>query len=188
MLKKNTSPQKIAVGEISDSPLGQIAFAVSELGLVAVEIGIDLDSFTMKLAGRLNIKPVLDEALTAEVAHQLIEYFNGQRQYFDLKIDWRVVTRFQEHVLRAQMDIPYGETRSYGEIARQLGKPQAARAVGRAGATNPMPLVIPCHRVVGVDGRLRGYGAPGGVKTKAWLLEHERNYLLDPTSGKIHNS
>lgn len=181
MPEKYISIQKIAVGEISDSPLGQIAFAVSERGLVAIEIGTDLETFTINLALRLNVNPVRDDALTAEVAHQLIEYLDGQRRSFDLTIDWRVVTRFQEKVLRAQIEIPYGETRSYSEIARQLGKPLASRAVGRAGATNPMPLVIPCHRVIGADGSLRGYGAPGGVKTKAWLLEHERNYLLNST-------
>jgi len=177
MPKKNVSLQKIAVGEILESPLGQIAFAISERGLIAIEIGTDLESFTLTLAQHFMVNPVLDKVQTAEVAYQLIEYLDGQRQSFDLAIDWRVVTPFQEKVLRVQLEIPYGETRPYGEIARQLGKPLAARAVGRAGATNPIPLVIPCHRVVGADGSLRGYGAPGGIKTKSWLLEHERNHL-----------
>ena len=71
------------------------------------------------------------------------------------------------------MAIPYGETRTYGEIAAQIGTPNAPRAVGRANAANPMPLVIPCHRVIGTDGKLHGYGGAGGLKTKQWLLSME---------------
>ena len=93
--------------------------------------------------------------------------------HFTLVIDWTVLRPFQQAVLQATYEIPYGETRTYKEIAERIGRPRAARAVGRAEATNPMPLVIPCHRVIGVDGKLHGYGLAEGVKTKEWLLKME---------------
>jgi methylated-DNA-[protein]-cysteine S-methyltransferase len=81
---------------------------------------------------------------------------------------------FQVQALQLTLNIPYGQTSTYKEIALRLGKPLSARAVGRAEATNPIPLVIPCHRVLGSDGGLHGYGGPGGIKLKAWLLALER--------------
>jgi methylated-DNA-[protein]-cysteine S-methyltransferase len=80
--------------------------------------------------------------------------------------------------LRAVHAIPYGRLSTYGEIAAQIGNPKSVRAVGRANATNPIPIVIPCHRVIGSDGKLHGYGAPGGLETKAWLLRMEGSWLL----------
>jgi len=84
-----------------------------------------------------------------------------------------VLRQFQQLVLHATFEIPYGETRTYKEIAGHIGRPRAARAVGRAEATNPMPLILPCHRVIGMDGKLHGYGMAEGLKTKAWLLKLE---------------
>ena len=99
--------------------------------------------------------------------NQIKEYLMGKRQEFDLKIDWSVLASdFQRDALRAVFSIPYGETRTYADIAAQIGHPQAFRAMGRANATNPMPLVIPCHRVIGTDGKLHGYGGKGGLKTR----------------------
>jgi methylated-DNA-[protein]-cysteine S-methyltransferase len=80
---------------------------------------------------------------------------------------------FQREVLQITFEIPYGETRTYSDIAHQMGRERAARAVGRAEATNPMPLVVPCHRVIGSDGKLHGYGGGEGLKTKEWLLKME---------------
>lgn len=85
-----------------------------------------------------------------------------------------MLSPFQQKVQRAVYAIPYGETCSYGQIAGQIEKPRAARAVGRANATNPMPLVLPCHRLVGANGSLRGYGGREGIMTKAWLLDFEK--------------
>src|SRR5574341_385207 len=114
-------------------------------------------------------------AALSEVTRQIKEYLEGKRHAFDIRIDWSVLSSdFQRAALRAVFSIPYGETRTYAEVAVQIGRPRAPRAVGRANATNPMPLVIPCHRVIGTDGELHGYGGAGGLKTKAWLLKMER--------------
>jgi methylated-DNA-[protein]-cysteine S-methyltransferase len=165
--------RSIYLGRITDSPLGTIWVAVSEKGLVAVEISDDLGSLVemLKRGGATFIQ--VDDSKTANEALQISEYLQGKRQKFNLEIDWSVLSPFQEKALRATSDIPYGQTKTYGDIAQQLGNPKSARAVGRAEATNPMPLVIPCHRVLGADGGLHGYGAGKGLETKAWLLELE---------------
>jgi methylated-DNA-[protein]-cysteine S-methyltransferase len=111
-----------------------------------------------------------DDGAIADVAEQLQEYFRGERQSFDLNLAPRG-TGFQLDVWRALQRIPYGETRSYSDIAREIGRPAAVRAVGAANGANPIPIVIPCHRVVGSNGSLTGFG--GGIETKRWLLELE---------------
>ncbi len=108
--------------------------------------------------------------MLAEAAEQLQEYFAGTRQRFALPLDLGG-TEFQRRAWLALAEIPYGETRSYGEQARRLGVPRAARAVGAANGANPLPIVLPCHRLVGADGSLTGFG--GGLDTKRWLLQHE---------------
>jgi methylated-DNA-[protein]-cysteine S-methyltransferase len=113
---------------------------------------------------------VKDARPFAETIRQLREYFAGKRDEFDLPLAPEG-TEFQQEVWRAVAAIPYGETRSYGEIARQIGKADAVRAVGAANGQNPLPIVIPCHRVIGSDGRLTGYG--GGLPLKKRLLELE---------------
>jgi methylated-DNA-[protein]-cysteine S-methyltransferase len=106
-------------------------------------------------------------------SRELSEYLTGRRHQFTISIDWSVMWPFQQAALQATFTIPYGETRTYGELATQIGRPRAASAVGRAEATNPMPLVIPCHRVIGADGKLHGYGGGEGLPTKEWLLKME---------------
>jgi methylated-DNA-[protein]-cysteine S-methyltransferase len=166
------------VGRIEQSPLGEIWVAASDQGLLAVEIKADPDVFMDGLR-RMGYRPVFsDDRLVADAIAQISDYLSGTRRNFDLPIDWSGMTPFKERVLRETYAIPCGETRTYGEIAAGLGMPGAARAVGRAEATNPIPLVIPCHRVVGADGGLHGYGAPGGIATKAWLLGLERKKPL----------
>jgi methylated-DNA-[protein]-cysteine S-methyltransferase len=110
-----------------------------------------------------------DERLSA-VTTQLREYFAGERRTFDLTLN-PAGTLFQVTVWRALQHIPYGETVSYGELAQAIGKPGAARAVGLANGRNPIAIIVPCHRVIGRNGTLTGYG--GGVDRKAWLLDHE---------------
>ena len=112
------------------------------------------------------------ELLVCAVA-QLAEYFAGKRRVFDLPLAPRG-TEFQEQVWRALLDIPFGETRSYGEQARSIGRPAASRAVGAANGRNPISIIVPCHRVIGTNGALTGYG--GGMPAKRWLLEHEHAY------------
>ncbi len=147
--------------------------AVSEKGLVMVEWSLPEAEFLRLVEQRFRASIVQDDARTSEALCQLADYLNGRLDQFTLEIDYRGMTPFQEKVLRLTSEIPYGKTATYKELARQCGKPNAARAVGRVEATNPMPLVIPCHRVVGSDGSLHGYGGPGGIKLKAWLLEME---------------
>ncbi len=109
---------------------------------------------------------------------QVKEYLSGSRQEFDLPVDFSGMNTFQQQVLKITCEIPFGSTRTYGDIAVQLGSVSEARAVGAALASNPIPIIIPCHRVVSSDGHLRGYSGPGGIETKAWLLQHEGARLI----------
>lgn len=124
--------------------------------------------------GKGKIDPGVDWKLTSaelsDVCEQLEEYFAGERQVFDLQLAPNG-TAFQLSVLEKLNDIPYGETRSYGDIARSLGKPGASRAVGAANGRNPIPIIIPCHRVIGENGSMTGFG--GGIETKRFLLNLE---------------
>lgn len=113
---------------------------------------------------------VRDDTAFPEAVRELGEYFDGTRRTFDLDLA-PSGTAFQREVLDALLTIPYGETRSYADIARQVGRPRAVRAVGAANGRNPLPIVIPCHRVIGSDGSLTGFG--GGLDTKRFLLELE---------------
>jgi methylated-DNA-[protein]-cysteine S-methyltransferase len=164
---------KVYIGKLDSTPLGPIWVAVSGRGLVAVHIGSIGDSL-VRFVEKLGFTEIhMDPQHTAGALQQISEYLEGERQTFDIPIDWSAMTPFQQRALRATFAIPYGQVTTYGDLARQLGAPRAARAVGRAQATNPMPLVIPCHRVIGSDGGLHGYGAGEGLQTKAWLLRLE---------------
>ncbi|MEJ2274283.1 MAG: methylated-DNA--[protein]-cysteine S-methyltransferase [Woeseiaceae bacterium] len=119
---------------------------------------------------------IFNEKPLAEACRQLREYFAGERREFDLPLSL-TGTDFQVSVLRALRDIPYGETVSYGDIARRVGRPKAVRAVGAANGRNPIPIVIPCHRVIGSTGDLTGFG--GGLDTKEALLRLEAEHTRD---------
>ena len=142
------------------SPVGPLLLAVSEHGLVTLEFG----------RGKIAAGWVESEEKTAACARQLGEYFAGRRRRFDLRLDLRG-TAFQKRCWRELLKIPYGETRSYADIARAIGNPGAVRAVGLANGQNPIAIIVPCHRVIGSDGSLTGYG--GGLETKRKLLELE---------------
>ncbi len=149
--------------------------------LVVVELPDGRDhSSVATLAARhdARLEPWSD-AEPSEARRQLEAYLAGERDAFDLPV--RLLgTAFQVRVWTALLDIPVGETRSYGELAAALGRPGAARAVGSANGRNPIPIVVPCHRVVGADGSLTGFG--GGLALKQWLLEHE-GAELEPATG-----
>ena len=109
---------------------------------------------------------------------QILEYLNGSRREFDAEVDWSYIKPFQVEVLKAALAIPFGAFLTYGQIARQLGKPAASRAVGGALAHNPVPIIIPCHRVVAADGSLTGFSASDGIRAKQWLLELEGHRIV----------
>lgn len=138
------------------------------LRLVAGTDGLRAIEFApWRIAGA---EPAAANALLAETERQLRAYFEGRLRDFDLPLDLQG-TPFQKQVWRALLTIPYGQTRSYGQVAEALGSPSAVRAVGSANGANPIPIVVPCHRVIGAGGRLVGYG--GGLALKQRLLELE---------------
>ena len=176
MKNKPTDLNPIYIGELNGTPLGDLRLASSDFGLVAVEwteSQPEFDAFLARLA-----RPVVpNERRIKPYAKELAEYLNGKRQAFTIPIDWTIFRPFQREALQAVFRIPYGETRTYSEIAAQINRPHAYRAVGQANATNPMPLVIPCHRVIGADGKLHGYGGGEGLPTKEWLLRLEGAFI-----------
>jgi methylated-DNA-[protein]-cysteine S-methyltransferase len=163
----------ISTGHTEDTAIGRIWVAMNEKGLVAVEYPAIQFDFEAWLKHQHRMDVLFDPEKVNHALVQLQQYVAGERREFTIPIDWSVLNEFQQKALKITFAIPYGETRTYKEIALELGNPHAARAVGRAEATNPMPIVIPCHRVVGSDGKLRGYGAGAGLDTKAWLLKLE---------------
>jgi methylated-DNA-[protein]-cysteine S-methyltransferase len=153
---------------LDDSPVGPLLISASPLGINAVEFLQDEDVQSLFFPERDGDHPLLKHA-----AAQLHEYFSGARNNFDLPLDLTSVSAFTRETLNLTLAIPWGEVISYGELARRLGKPAAARAVGGALGRNPIPIIIPCHRVVASDGSLHGYFAPGGLVIKERLLRLE---------------
>ena len=151
-----------------DSPVGTLTLVAGATGLRAV-VWPGRDGRRVGLEGSA-VEPGRSPVL-ARAAAELAEYFAGDRTSFGVPLELEG-TDFQLAAWRALADIPYGETRSYAEQAARIGRPSAVRAVGAANARNPVSIVLPCHRVVGSDGDLRGFG--GGLAVKAWLLRHER--------------
>lgn len=155
------------------SPVGALVLTASETGLTGVFFPTSrppLSPFLPRSArGRVSGRGGTNDVLN-RVAAQLEEYFAGTRTTFDLPLE-PSGTDFQLSVWELLRKIPYGVTTSYGELARRLGDPKATRAVGAANGANPIPIIVPCHRVVGSKGELTGFG--GGLDRKRWLLEHE---------------
>lgn len=150
-----------------DSPLGQILLVGDGTNLT----GLNFQGGTQPM--KIGMDWQQNDACFAAASAQLQAYFAGELQEFDLPLQ-PDGTPFQQQVWQQLLAIPYGETISYGKLAQRLGKPTAARAVGLANGANPIPLVIPCHRVIGSNGKLTGYG--GGLPLKEALLAHEQRY------------
>jgi methylated-DNA-[protein]-cysteine S-methyltransferase len=153
------------------SPVGELLLAAEDSGLTAIRFEQNRHGRDER-AGWTHVADASGSsvAVLADSRAQLVEYFAGERSSFDLPLDPRG-TPFQRRVWTALRDIPFGETISYAELARRVGDPRAVRAVGGANGRNPLPLVVPCHRVIGADGSLTGFG--GGIDRKRWLLQHE---------------
>lgn len=166
-----------------DCPLGKYILVNSKLGLVcllpAERAHLRLDRWQNQ-----DIEIQVNGQQSHEATRQLDAYFTGSRRQFTLSLDLRG-TDFQRRVWQLLCQIPYGETRSYGEIARSLGSPGASRAVGRANGTNPVAIVVPCHRVIGADGSLTGYG--GGLARKQALLDLEARVLAGKSDSSPGN-
>lgn len=152
------------------SPVGELTILATDDGVAAIDWHDDLGHHTDVPDGDVVDVAVDDHAVLRRVVDQLTEYFAGERIDFDLPLA-ADGTPFQRQAWDALVRIPYGETVSYGEQAAMLGDKNKARAVGAANGKNPIPIIVPCHRVVGSNGKLTGFA--GGLDTKAWLLDHE---------------
>jgi methylated-DNA-[protein]-cysteine S-methyltransferase len=150
-----------------DSPLGNLLAIGDEDGLTALYLS------TGRHIAQTPAGAHRDDAALAEVREQLTEYFAGRRTEFTLRLNPHG-TAFQQRAWLALRAIPYGATASYGQQAKALGDPGASRAVGLANGRNPISIIVPCHRVIGADGSLTGYG--GGIEAKRWLLDHEAKH------------
>jgi methylated-DNA-[protein]-cysteine S-methyltransferase len=153
------------------SPMGELMLVASEKGLAAI-------SWETSHANKRQLGEMARDdrnTLLQEVARQLTEYFAGTRKVFDVPLD-PMGTEFQRSVWGQLVKIPFGVTWSYGQLAKSLGNAKAMRAVGAANGQNPIPLIVPCHRVIGSNGKLTGFA--GGIERKDWLLRHEGARLL----------
>ncbi|PSW10898.1 cysteine methyltransferase [Photobacterium rosenbergii] len=148
--------------QLINTPIGWLNVLASDNAITAIEFAAD---------PKTQQQP---SATTELCCQQLNEYFNGQREQFDIALDMAGTT-FQKTVWQALNGIEYGETCSYGDIANHIGNPKAVRAVGAANGKNPVPIIVPCHRVIGSSGKLTGYA--GGLDIKVWLLEHEKQHF-----------
>jgi methylated-DNA-[protein]-cysteine S-methyltransferase len=160
-----------------DSPCGELLVAGTERGLVAVGLR-DLDAMLEQLAEKVSPRVLRAPQRLDDPRRQLDEYFAGKRRRFELDLDWSMSRGFRRDVLSDLLEhVPYGEVITYGELAERANNPRAVRAVGSAMATNPLPIVVPCHRVLRTGGGLGNYG--GGVEMKRWLLTMEGALLTN---------
>jgi methylated-DNA-[protein]-cysteine S-methyltransferase len=155
------------------SPVGELKLIANENGLAAILWEKDREN-----PGRVKLSPLIEDKnneILKATKQQLTEYFLGKRKVFDVPLDFKG-TKFQKEVWAALLYIPYGETRSYGQLAKQLKRPNASRAVGAANGKNPISIIAPCHRVIGASGKLTGFA--GGLQAKALLLELENEEVI----------
>ena len=160
----------IQCGEMN-SPLGPLFAAVNERGLCAIDFGRQQNKFLERFDPRARLEK--NSQAVERILAQLREYFSGERSSFNLPVDISQLTPFQRSVLDVACRIAPGQVWTYQRIAEELGRPRASRPVGGALARNPIPIVIPCHRVIASDGSLGGYSGGSGPKAKQWLLRLE---------------
>jgi methylated-DNA-[protein]-cysteine S-methyltransferase len=156
--------------EVQDTPIGPLTLAATEAGVVKIAFGDD-DAEVDEIAATVSPRVVRLPRRLDVVRRELDEYFSGRRHDFDVPLDRRLSRGYRLEVLEELSRVRFGETVTYKDLAERTGHPKASRAVGTAMATNPIPIVVPCHRVLRSGGALGGYG--GGLDTKAWLLRHE---------------
>jgi methylated-DNA-[protein]-cysteine S-methyltransferase len=155
-----------------DSPFGTLLLAATKRGLVRLAFPEEsVDATLQRLAAKVSPRIVEASGPLDAVRRELDEYFDGRRRRFDLPLDWTLVGRFGRRVLDVASEIPYGSVLSYSEVAAEAGSPRGSRAAGNALGSNPIPIVVPCHRVLRRGGALGGYG--GGLSRKQFLLELE---------------
>lgn len=160
------------------APFGVLTVVGSDLGIRYVLFSNDAHPKPLE---RLHISDTdIHDSVNVAVT-QLEEYFAGSRREFELPLDLQG-TEFQVAAWNALAEIPYGRTASYGQQAASIGRPKAVRAIGGANGRNPVAIVLPCHRIVGADGSLTGFG--GGIEVKKWLLDHEQTMLASTTSDR----
>ena len=171
----------MTIGKLEHTPVGTIWATASDDGLVGISLWDEPDSLLVDLARHTGEMPNLNSPpgpIVRLALDELDAYLRGELREFKCPIEWAILKPFQRVVLEQVAAVPYGHTTSYGAIAERIGRPGAVRAVGQANATNPIPIIIPCHRILGADGKLHGYGARGGLETKAWLLRLEGSWLI----------
>ena len=153
------------------SPLGPLFAAITERGLCALDVGRGETDFLEKFDPRARLEK--NPKAVQQVIAQLREYFTGKRCHFDLPVDLAALTPFQQSVLDIACRIAPGQVWTYHRVAKELGRPECSRPVGQALARNPVPIVVPCHRVIASDGSLGGYSGGSGLQAKLWLLRLE---------------
>jgi len=161
-------------GNQFQSPIGLVTVFLTNDVISCVRIGEFL---------QLSDRQQMENEVLTSCRRQFEEYFAGHRKTFDLPLDWKTISGFQFEVLSLTRRIPFGEVRTYGDIARDLGKPAASRAVGKALGQNPLPILIPCHRVVAASGHLTGFSAADGITSKTWLLQLEGHRIVAEKLG-----
>jgi methylated-DNA-[protein]-cysteine S-methyltransferase len=169
----DAGPGPVYYDVLPDTPIGPVFVAVSEHGLLRIRFGTSERAFSADLRRQIGAAPVRSPARVRAAARQVRDYLLGKRRHFDVPLDLSAVSDFQRQVLLAACQIPRGQVATYAEVARRIGRPRAARAVGQALRGNPVPIVVPCHRVLAADGSLRGYLGRAGIATKAQLLALE---------------
>jgi methylated-DNA-[protein]-cysteine S-methyltransferase len=157
--------------DLVDTPIGTLLVAATERGLCRISYDPQPELELDRLARTFGVRVLRSPAPFEPARHQLDEYFGGRRQHFELTLDLALLADFNRRVLRELARVPYGEVVTYGELAVRAARPRAARAVGMVMNRNPLPIVLPCHRVIGANGKLVGYG--GGLDRKEKLLRLE---------------